>query len=65
MEPRPIRCLDALQMRLIPVRAHGAVEQQTVLGSHPGHAVFEEESVAEGTVGAGAELVEEGAFHVS
>ena len=65
MKPRPIRRLHPLQMPFIPVRAHGAVEQQPVFGADPGHGVFEEERVAEGAVGAGEELVEEGAGHVA
>ena len=60
-----IRSLDLAHMLLIPMRSDDAVEEQTVLGAHAGHALLEKNGVAHGFVGGGAKLMEEGGSHVA
>ena len=55
-----IRALNLLQMIPVPVDSHYSVCEQVVFCACAAHGVFEEEGVAHGFVGAGAELVEEG-----
>lgn len=49
----------------IPVDSDDAVGKEVIFCASAGHSVFEEEGIAHGFVGARAQLLEEGLFHVT
>jgi hypothetical protein len=42
-----------------------SIGQQRIVGTSASHRIFEEHGVAHGFIGTGAELVEQGCFHVA
>jgi hypothetical protein len=60
-----ISTFNLLQMILIPMNPHNSIREKGIFGAYAVHCIFEEEGVAHGFVDAGAELVEEGVFHVA
>jgi len=60
-----IRAFDIVHMVPIPMHPNHSVREQGVVSTRASHGAFEEHGVAHCFVGACAELVQEGRFHVS